>query len=206
MERMDYLNMKEAGARTIAQDEKSLCGIWHAEGGNQDRCCRSGALIGRYHTTCGGDFLKDPASASFFLEIFAMMSVLKTIIESGVTYTTTSQDKRNVVMTNNLSLALAAMLSMLIVARSTFLVADPSVIVRLILGIFLCLLPIVLNRGGYIWASRFLLCWAPPILIFALFVIAIRQRVENEASAYIGLRFFLLLSVIIHFSSLVCEM
>lgn len=121
-----------------------------------------------------------------------MMSLFKTIIESGVSYTTTSQDKRNVMMTNNLSLALAAMLGVLVVARFTLLPTDPAVIARLAIGILLCFLPIVLNRAGYIWISRFLLCWVPPTLILMLFIIAIRQGVEDEASAYIGLRFFLL--------------
>jgi hypothetical protein len=95
-------------------------------------------------------------------------------------------------MTNNLSLALAAILGMLVIARFTVLIPDAAMIARIVGGILLCFLPIMLNRAGYIWTSRFFLCWLPPVFIFAFFVLAIRQRVENEASAYIGLRFFLL--------------
>jgi len=95
-------------------------------------------------------------------------------------------------MTNNLSLALAASLGGLVIARFVLLAADPTLISRLIIGILLCLFPIALNRAGYIWTSRFLLCWVPPILILILFVLAMQQGLENEASAYIGIRFFLL--------------
>ncbi|MEJ1237169.1 PAS domain S-box protein [Chryseolinea sp. T2] len=111
---------------------------------------------------------------------------------SGVFYTTTSQDKRNVIMTNNLSLSLVAMLAVLMTARIVLLTADPVLITRLAFGMILCLIPILLNYFGYIWASRFLLSWIPPVLILALFVLAVKQGRENEVSAYIGLRFFLL--------------
>jgi PAS domain S-box-containing protein len=120
------------------------------------------------------------------------MFALKLIVNSGVSFTTTSQDKRNVIMTNNLALALAAMLAVLVLSRFALLAAEPILITRLAFGMVLCVIPIVLNREGYIWASRFLLCWMPPLLILALFVLAIRQGLENEVSAYIGLRFFLL--------------
>jgi PAS domain S-box-containing protein len=120
------------------------------------------------------------------------MLALKSIVYSGVSFTATSQEKRNVIMTNNLSLALAAMLIVLFVSRLMLLAAEPILMTRLAFGILLCFTPIVLNRAGYIWSSRFLLCWMPPLLILALFVLAIRQGLENEVSAYIGLRFFLL--------------
>src|SRR5690349_14303501 len=111
------------------------------------------------------------------------MSALNSIVYSGVSFTTTSQDKRNVIMTNNLSLALAAMLGVLIISRFTLLAAEPILVTRLVFGMLLCVLPIALNRAGYIWASRFLLCWMPPLLILVLFVLAIRQGLENEVSA-----------------------
>ncbi|MGC3943162.1 MAG: PAS domain S-box protein [Chryseolinea sp.] len=95
-------------------------------------------------------------------------------------------------MTNNLSLSLSAMLGVLMIARFVLLAAEPILITRLIVGMVLCLLPIALNYFGYIWASRFMLSWLPPILIMALFLLAVRQGLENEVSAYIGLRFFLL--------------
>src|SRR5689334_17573356 len=120
------------------------------------------------------------------------MSVLNSIANCGVSFTTTSQDKRNVIMTNNLSLALAAMLGVLIISRFALLAAEPILITRLAVGMLFCLSPILLNRAGYIWASRFLLCWMPPLLILILFVLSIRQGLGNEVSAYIGLRFFLL--------------
>jgi len=59
------------------------------------------------------------------------MSVFKSIIGSGVSYTHTSEEKRNVVMTNNLSLALAAILGMLVIARFTVLIPDAPMIARI---------------------------------------------------------------------------
>lgn len=120
------------------------------------------------------------------------MVSFRSFITSGASFTTTTHDKRNVIMTNNLSIALASMLVVLIVARIVLFVAEPVLIARLVFGVLLCLTPIGLNRAGYIWASRFLLCWMPPVLILALFALAIRQGLETEISAYIGLRFFLL--------------
>lgn len=120
------------------------------------------------------------------------MPLLKDIVTAGVSYTTTSQDRRNVIMTNNLSLSLSAMLGVLLLARIILLAAEPVLVARLAGGISLCFLPIVLNHFGYIWASRFMLSWLPPVLILLLFVLAVHQGFENEVSAYIGLRFFLL--------------
>src|SRR6478609_3728895 len=85
-----------------------------------------------------------------FFENFVPMSFLKNISESGISFATTNQDKRNVLLTNNLSLTLALMLMVLIVARFALLAAEPVLIVRLFLGVLLCLLPIAMNSGGYI--------------------------------------------------------
>jgi PAS domain S-box-containing protein len=127
-----------------------------------------------------------------FFENFVPMSFLKNISESGISFASSNQDKRNVLLTNNLSVTLAVMLMVLIFARFALLAPEPILIARLVFGVLLCLLPIALNRAGYIWASRFLLCSTPPVLILVLFVLAVKEGLETEVSAYIGLRYFLL--------------
>lgn len=120
------------------------------------------------------------------------MSLFKTITESGVAFAPTNSEKRNVVLTNYISLVAALATLLLLVGRQFFAYVNFSVAFTLILGFALFLIPIALNRFGYFNASRLVLCWLPALYQIYASVTTHIETGEPENSTYVGLRFFLL--------------
>src|SRR5688572_24742051 len=91
------------------------------------------------------------------------MSFLQKVIQSGVSYADTTSEKRNVVLTNQISLLAACATLMLLPGRYFFAYVHLSVALTLLQGATLFLLPVLLNRFGFINLSRIALCWLPSL-------------------------------------------
>jgi PAS domain S-box-containing protein len=124
--------------------------------------------------------------------ILVGMSFIKKITESGVAFTELKAEQRNIILTNYISLVAAMGTILLFVGRSMFAHVTWSIAFTLIQGSALFLVPIVLNRFGYINFSRLALCWLPPLYQIYATVRTMSETLEFENSTYVGLRFFLL--------------
>jgi len=125
--------------------------------------------------------------------ILAGMSFLRNFSESGSSYTESKLEKRNIVMTNYLSLVLASLPFGLIIGRIVLGGFELVIILWLFFGSLLFCLPILLNRYGFTLISRFLLCWGSPAFVFITSIFSLHDEPNVfDISAYIGLRFFLL--------------
>jgi PAS domain S-box-containing protein len=124
---------------------------------------------------------------------FAIMPFLRNFLESGVAYTNSKLEKRNIIMTNYLSAVLAFLPLGLIFGRLILGTFNLEIILWLFFGVLLFCVPIFLNRFGFTLVSRFLLCWGPPTFVFITSVFSLQSGPQlYTISDYIGLRFFLL--------------
>jgi PAS domain S-box-containing protein len=120
------------------------------------------------------------------------MSLIKNITASGTSFTDLSSEKRNITLTNYISLVCAFAMVVLLIGRSLFAHVNFSIAITLLQGSFLFLVPIILNRFGYINASRLALCWLPSLYQLYATVRTMSETLAFESSAYVGLRFFIL--------------
>src|SRR5688500_9130972 len=90
------------------------------------------------------------------------MSFFKTITESGVAIAKTKSEKRNVILTNYISMVSALAALMLFISQF-FVYVNQSVAFTLFLDSALFLIPIIINRFGYFNVSRLVLCWLPAL-------------------------------------------
>jgi PAS domain S-box-containing protein len=120
------------------------------------------------------------------------MKFLSGITKSGVSHAHSPSERRNVILTNYISL-LAAMASiLLLIGRYFFAYTNWSIIVTLAEGCLIFLLPVAMNRMGYIHLSRLALCWLPAAHQFYAILQVLHEVPSLESSMYVGLRFFLL--------------
>jgi len=120
------------------------------------------------------------------------MSALKRITESGVSYAEGKSEKRNIVLTNYVSLVAAGATLLLLIGRYLFAHINFSIALTLMQGCILFLLPVLLNRFGFINVSRLALCWLPPAYQLYATLQTMKEVSEFETSTYVGLRFFIL--------------
>jgi len=120
------------------------------------------------------------------------MSALKRITESGVSYAEARSEKRNIVLTNYISLVAAGATLSLLIGRFLFAHVNFSIALTLMQGCILFLLPVLLNRFGFVNASRLALCWLPPVHQLYATLQTMKEVSEFETSTYVGLRFFIL--------------
>src|SRR5689334_21622199 len=95
------------------------------------------------------------------------MSLLRKITGLGISYAENKSEKRNIILTNYISLVATVGTLLLLIGRHFFAHLSASIITTLLEGSFFFLIPIILNFLGYTNASRLLLCWAPSL--FQLF-------------------------------------
>lgn len=124
--------------------------------------------------------------------ISTLKSFFKNVVHSGTASTDLKSEKRNVILTNKISLLPTLGIVLLLILRSAFSGPHASANTWLVLGCVLFIIPIMLNRFGAIYASRIVLCWLPSI-----FVIYVSYRVLNtieatSVSSYLGIRFYLI--------------
>jgi len=120
------------------------------------------------------------------------MSFLRNITESGISQADSSSEKRNVVLTNYISLVAVSAILLLLTGRIFLAHVTPSIVFVLLQGCILFLLPILINRLGYINISRLVLCWIPALYQLYSAVHTMHDVEVQETSNYVGLRFFLL--------------
>ncbi len=123
---------------------------------------------------------------------FVLMSVLGKITESGVSFAEAKSEKRNIVLTNYISLVAAGATLVLLTGRYVFANVNTSIAFTLLLGSVLFLLPVLLNRLGFTDASRLILCWLPALYQLTATLQAMSDAPVHETSNYVGLRFFIL--------------
>jgi len=94
------------------------------------------------------------------------MSFIRKITGVGISYAESKSEKRNIILTNYISLVVAAATLLLLIGRQFFVNLNVSIVVTLLEGSFFFMIPIILNFLGYTNASRLLLCWAPCLFRF----------------------------------------
>ncbi|HEY0653577.1 MAG TPA: PAS domain S-box protein [Chryseosolibacter sp.] len=120
------------------------------------------------------------------------MPLIKAITEAGTAFTSSKAEKRNITLSNYISLVAASATLFLLLGRFVFAFVNLAVLSTLTLGIFLFIIPIILNRFGLIRVSRLALCWLPAIFQLYASVRTMGEAVAFESSTYVGLRFFML--------------
>jgi PAS domain S-box-containing protein len=121
------------------------------------------------------------------------MSFLHRISLYGVSLAGSESEKRNITLTNYISLIVATTPVLLIIADLSHVDVEFYRVARLLVGSFVFLLPVLANRFGYINLSRILLCWLPGLFIFALGILDAKlDYPKNSASSLVGIRMFLL--------------
>jgi PAS domain S-box-containing protein len=120
------------------------------------------------------------------------MSFLRVITSYGISPGHSQWEKRNIILTNYISLVVACAPMLLILAVFFLVDFDFYLIGRLLFASFIFLFPIAANRLGYINLSRILLCWLPSVVIFSVVVADVKAGSAMSASSYVGVRLFLL--------------
>ncbi|HEX6889469.1 MAG TPA: PAS domain S-box protein [Chryseolinea sp.] len=120
------------------------------------------------------------------------MSLFKTITEYGVSFSTNKSERRNIVLTNLVSLTAAGVPLFVLLGRLFFYDQSFAGSARLLAGTLFLLLPIFMNRMGFVNASRVVLCWVPFIYLFGGQVVGIRESTNYQASGYLVVRYFFL--------------
>lgn len=117
-------------------------------------------------------------------------SLLKFLLENGVSDHLLPSQKRAVIFSNFISLifSLASMLLFLIVPENR----NAGGLTESLVSILIFCLPILLNRLGFTQVSRLYLCWVPPFLVTWAMVMGMREVAQVPASSYGGLRVYLL--------------
>lgn len=119
------------------------------------------------------------------------MSWLKKITESGASFAASNAERRNIVLTNALSLVSSLAVIVLLVCRHALDSPLQSAKEALYLGAILFLIPIVLNRRGLTQLARLAMCWIPTFFLMAVgyYVLSIE---EVSVVSYLGMRYYLL--------------
>ncbi len=125
--------------------------------------------------------------------ILAGMGFLKNVIESGVSFADEKSEKRNIILSNYISIVISLAPLSLLVARyfSGSLAAESSP--HLILAcVALFLTPLVCNRLGLIQISRMILSWIPSACVMVTTIINLKTGEAYQTSDLVGIRYFLL--------------
>lgn len=121
-----------------------------------------------------------------------MARLLRTITNYGTGFATSKSEKRNTILANYTSLIGSAAPILLIAALYFFYGSAPAMFFRLGIASLLFLTPLLLNKGGFIVASRVLLCWLIPVFVFGISILDLKSGEPMSSSSFVGLRLFLL--------------
>jgi PAS domain S-box-containing protein len=119
------------------------------------------------------------------------MSLYRKFMESGSSHARSASERRNLVLTNAISLVGSAAILFLILVRLLFAGQFAAIIPYLLPGTILFLIPLFLNRHGYTVASRIAFCWITTSFI-VLVAIASESAGPPSVSSYIGARMYFL--------------
>jgi PAS domain S-box-containing protein len=120
-----------------------------------------------------------------------IQSVWQNLLNSGAAFAPSISERRNVVLTNYVSFVSLFTSTLLLIARLFFQTPDFWGNVRIIGACLLFVSPVFLNRAGFIFLSRVVLCWVPSAFVLFTAVIGLSQLSVYETSTYVGLRLFL---------------
>jgi PAS domain S-box-containing protein len=137
-------------------------------------------------------FKRSFVQASQVISDLSSMSWLHSITSSGTEYAATKLEKRNITLTNYISLITAFACVSMIIGRSMFATFHWDLAANQLFGVALLLLPILLNRMGFTIASRIAVCWLPTLYQLYATVEGLHYASVFESSSYVGLRFLML--------------
>ena len=118
------------------------------------------------------------------------MSVFQTITKYGVPFAENKSEKRNIILTNLISLTAAAVPLIVLLGRVFFYDQSFGGSARLLIGTLFLLLPIAMNKLGLINSSRVVLCWAPFFYLFGGLIFGMRENPVSEPSGFLTVRYF----------------
>ena len=118
------------------------------------------------------------------------MTFFRNIIRSDLRAADEYQNRRGIILSNYISIILCIAVVLLYLNRLFFY--DFNMLDALLLGVPVLITPILYNRLHYTLLSRLLLCIAPVLLIWHIFIIQMREMESIDQSTYDGLRIFLL--------------
>jgi PAS domain S-box-containing protein len=126
---------------------------------------------------------------------FTMKGFLRKITDYGGSYAGSKSEKRNIILSNYVSLIGSAAVLLLFGALVSFYGFRPGMGSRLLGASALFLLPLILNRFGFVIASRVLLCSLIPLFVFGISILDLKAGEPMSAASFVGLRLFLLVSL-----------
>lgn len=130
------------------------------------------------------------------VQVTSMLTLLRVASEYGTEYAVTKSERRNIVLSNYVSLIASAALFTLIVALFAFYGLGTKVVaIRLMVAGLIFLIPLFLNKIGYTITSRVLLSWLTPFSVVALSIIDLKTGEPMSSSSLVGLRLFLLAGI-----------
>jgi hypothetical protein len=121
------------------------------------------------------------------------MFFLKSIAYSGLSELNSYQVRRGVMLSNVISMLYCIAIILIFVFRQFYKqIPNGFTVTFLVLGLFLFLIPILLNRLRLINLSRLLVCIVPIGYVWLVFLVVMSRSEFLEASMYDSLRIFLL--------------
>lgn len=122
----------------------------------------------------------------------SFMKIINYIVRSGINKDYSYQLRRQLLMTNSISMLITALVCLFLLLKYLFIgnwVFNFSVYV---ITIITYLSPIFLNRFSLITLSRLILCISPVLLILYQFIIPLKLLSTVESSMYDGARLYLI--------------
>lgn len=126
-----------------------------------------------------------------FKAIKNAVSWLKNITESGAPFANSTAERRNIVLTNALSIVSSVAVILLLVCRHALDGPFQSARVALYFATLLFLAPIVLNRYGLTRLARLAMCWIPPLFLMGISYYVLSAE-DVSVVSYLGMRYYLL--------------
>lgn len=126
-----------------------------------------------------------------------MLTLLRIASEYGTEYVKSKSEKRNIVLSNYVSIIASAALFTLMAALYAFYGSTGmlDVMMRLVPAGLIFLTPLLLNKIGFTITSRVLLSWLTPIAVIAISIIDLKTGEPMSSSSLVGLRLFLLAGI-----------
>lgn len=122
--------------------------------------------------------------------------MLKKLVRIGINAVQSDSEKEAIILCNSLSLLFAA-IPFLFISLAWIVTGKISIGWPLAVQPLIMILPILLNRLGYVFVSRILLSWGVPLVIIANSIYSKASGLELTSSGYIGFRLTMIASTII---------
>lgn len=124
-----------------------------------------------------------------------MKGLLRKVTDYGGSYAGSKSEKRNIILSNYVSIVGCAAIWFLVAALIAFYGFDFGVVIRLLVTSLAFFLPIVLNRFGFVVISRVLLSMLIPAVVFGVSILDLKAGELMSSSSFVGLRLFLLVAL-----------